>query len=299
MLKHYISKILASKPELAGVVPVIEKELLHHDIMRVLVEQGALQQLTFIGGTSLRLCYNSARLSEDLDFYAGVNFKPEQFDGLETEIQQFLTRKYEVDVFVNKLSEESQGNTSSWKISIERESGRSDIPRQKMHIDVCAIPSFDVQKRPLINHYGIDVPTQGYLVPVQSLEEIMADKFIALAYRARRIKPRDIWDIVWLKQQGINSFYTLTQQKLAARKKNIDEFTSKLNDQIKRLNCESEVKTDFNQEMSRFIPSHIKARTLDTPDYWTYLQTEITSKGELLIKQLERPTSKSDFDMSL
>ena len=299
MLKHYISKILASKPELAGVVPVIEKELLHHDIMRVLVEQGALQQLTFIGGTSLRLCYNSARLSEDLDFNAGVNFKPEQFDGLETEIQQFLTRKYEVDVFVNKPSEESQGNTSSWKISIERKSGRPDIPRQKMHIDVCAIPSFDVQKRPLINHYGIDVPTQGYLVPVQSLEEIMADKFIALAYRARRSKPRDIWDIVWLKQQGINSFYTLTQQKLAARKKNIDEFTSKLNDQIKRLNCESEVKTDFNQEMSRFIPSHIKARTLDNPDYWTYLQTEITSQGELLIKQLERPTSKSDFDMSL
>ncbi|MBM7074530.1 nucleotidyl transferase AbiEii/AbiGii toxin family protein [Shewanella sp. 202IG2-18] len=299
MLKKYISQVLANKPELAGVVPVIEKELLHHDIMRVLLEQGALQKLIFTGGTSLRLCYNSSRLSEDLDFNAGLDFKPEQFDGLEFEIQQFLTRKYEVDVFVNKPSEASQGNTSSWKISIERESGRPDIPRQKMHIDVCAIPSFGVQKRPLINHYGIDVPTQGYLVPVQSLEEIMADKFVALAYRSRRIKPRDIWDIVWLKQQGINSFHELTLQKLTAREKSVDDFKSRLETQVQRLTSDSEVKADFNQEMSRFIPAQIKARTLENPDYWPYLQTEITEQGDQLIKKLGRSSQQFNFDMSL
>ncbi|MFC1236433.1 nucleotidyl transferase AbiEii/AbiGii toxin family protein [Vibrio sp. F74] len=65
-----------------------------------------------------------------------------------------------------------------------------------MHIDVCAIPSFDAEKRALINHYNIVVPTEGLLIPVQSLEETLADKFIALAYRARRIKPRDVWDII-------------------------------------------------------------------------------------------------------
>ena len=32
-----------------------------------------------------------------------------------------------------------------------------------MHIDVCAIPSFDIQRRPLINHYDIVVPTEGDL----------------------------------------------------------------------------------------------------------------------------------------
>jgi predicted nucleotidyltransferase component of viral defense system len=97
MLSHYINQILKQNPEYAGIIPVIEKEILHHDIMHVLVEQGVLQQLTFIGGTSLRLCYNSSRLSEDLDFNGGHSFKPTDFNGLEKDIQQYLSKKYEVE----------------------------------------------------------------------------------------------------------------------------------------------------------------------------------------------------------
>ena len=112
--------------------------------------------------------------------------------------------EYLKTVLVYKPSEDKQGNTSSWKISIIKEANRPDLPRQKMHIDVCAIPSFDIEKKPLLNHYNIVVPTEGILVPVQSLQEILADKLIALAYRAKRIKPRDAWDIVWIKQRGVS-----------------------------------------------------------------------------------------------
>ena len=86
MLKQQIQQIVAANPEYAAITPVIEKEILHHDIIDVMVKQGAMQQLTFIGGTSLRMCYNSARLSEDLDFNGGYDFKPSDFDGLEFEI---------------------------------------------------------------------------------------------------------------------------------------------------------------------------------------------------------------------
>jgi len=48
--------------------PVIEKELLHYDILFCLDKEGLLDQLTFQGGTSLRLCHGSPRFSEDLDF---------------------------------------------------------------------------------------------------------------------------------------------------------------------------------------------------------------------------------------
>lgn len=298
MLSRYINQILNQNSEYVGIVPVIEKEILHHDIMHVLVEQGALQQLTFIGGTSLRLCYNSSRLSEDLDFNGGHDFKPSDFNGLEYDIQHYLSKKYEVEVFVNKPNQEKQGNTSSWKISIERESNRPDIPRQKMHIDVCAIPSFDIKKRPLINHYGIDVSTEGYLIPTQSLEEILADKFIALAYRSRRIKPRDLWDIVWIKQQGVKVDTGLAFKKLGARGKQLDDFLEMLQTQLDRLNNVGEVKTDFNSEMSRFVPAKIKQRTIDNPDYWPYLQTEVTQLAQQLITQSS--TSKSNpFDMSI
>lgn len=41
--------------------PVIEKELLHYDILFTLDKAGLLSALTFQGGTSLRLCYGLPR----------------------------------------------------------------------------------------------------------------------------------------------------------------------------------------------------------------------------------------------
>jgi len=277
MLKQQIRQIVKSNPDYAAVTPVIEKEILHHDIMDVLVKQGAMQRLTFIGGTSLRMCYNSSRLSEDLDFNGGHDFKPSEFDGLESEIQTYIQNKYETEVWVKKPSCEQQGDTVSWKISIIKEANRPDLPKQKMHIDVCAIPSFDIQRRPLINHYDIVVPTEGILVPVQSLQETLADKLIALAYRARRIKPRDIWDIVWIKQRGIDLSKLLVEKKLNARQKQTEEFRVALSAQLAKLMSEDEVRDDFNMEMSRFIPMQIQQRTLDNPDYWSYVQNEVNA----------------------
>lgn len=294
MLKQQIRQILQSNPDYVTVTPVIEKEILHHDIMDVLIKQGVLQRLTFIGGTSLRMCYNSSRLSEDLDFNGGHDFKPAEFEGLDSEIQAYIQNKYETDVLVNKLSVERQGDTVSWKISILKEPNRPDLPRQKMHIDVCSIPSFDIEKRPLINHYDIVVPTEGILVPVQSLQEILVDKLIALAYRARRIKPRDIWDIVWIKQRGIDLSRTLLEKKLIARQKQTEDFQQALSAALSKLMSEDEVRDDFNMEMSRFIPKQIKERTLDNPEYWGYVQGEVkVIASELLYGR----TPKNPFDM--
>jgi hypothetical protein len=163
-----------------------------------------------------------------------------------------------------------------------------------MHIDVCAIPSFDIQKMPLLNHYNIVVPTEGILVPVQSLKEILADKLIALAYRSRRIKPRDIWDIVWIKQRGIALSEALVEQKLVARSKQKQEFIESLKVQLEKLMQDDEVRVDFNMEMSRFIPKQIKERTLDNPDYWGYVQTEVHDVANGLIN---KDLSKNKFDM--
>ncbi|MBU1620585.1 MAG: nucleotidyl transferase AbiEii/AbiGii toxin family protein [Gammaproteobacteria bacterium] len=296
MLKQYIQQIVASNPEYAGIIPAIEKEILHHDIIDVMIKQGAMQSLTFIGGTSLRLCYNSSRLSEDLDFNGGFNFKPADFDGLDAEIQKYIQNKYETEVWVNKPSADNQGDTSSWKISIVKEANRPDLPRQKMHIDVCAIPSFDVEKRALINHYTILVPTEGLLIPVQSLNEALADKFIALAYRARRIKPRDLWDILWLKQRGTGISQVLVDQKLEARGKTKDDFVEALAIQLGKLLQDDEVRSDFNTEMSRFIPKQLKERTIDDPDYWAYVQSQIKSMSESL---MGKGQAKPKFDMGL
>lgn len=294
MLKQQIHQIVQANPDYAGITPVIEKEILHHDIMDVLIKHGAMQRLTFIGGTSLRMCYNSARLSEDLDFNGGHDFNPSEFDGLESEIQKYIQNKYETEVWVNKPSDEKQGDTVSWKISIVKEANRPDLPRQKMHIDVCAIPSFDIEKHPLLNHYNIVVPTEGILIPVQSLQETLADKLIALAYRARRIKPRDIWDIIWIKQRGVSLLKVLVEQKLTARNKQTEDFHQALAIQIDKLMQEDEVRNDFNMEMSRFIPKQIKERTVDNPEYWAYVQAEVKAIASELLND---STPNNKFDM--
>lgn len=287
MLKHLIQHAVHANPEYATITTVLEKEILHHDILHVLIEQGVMQKLTFIGGTSLRLCYNSSRLSEDLDFNGGDNFKPATLAGLETILAQHLQRKYETEVWVSPPNEMKQGNTSSWKISIAKEANRPDLPRQKMHIDVCAIPSFDIQKKALLNHYQLMVPTEGLLIPVQSLQETLVDKLIALAYRTRRIKPRDVWDLVWIRQHGIEVSSALLTQKLTARQQDYSNFLDKLQEQLQKILHDPEVHRDFQTEMSRFVPQHIKERTLDQVGFWEYVQSTVNASAQPLIDQIE------------
>ncbi len=293
MLEAELKRIVAAHPDYAAITPVIEKEILHHDIINVLVQQGVMRRLTFIGGTSLRLCYDSARLSEDLDFNAGFDFKPSQFAGLEDEIKAYLERKYATQVQVSKPLDDKQGNTSSWRISLVKVPERPDIPKQRLHIDVCALPSFATIKKPLINHYGIVVPTEGLLLPVQTLDEILVDKVIAFAYRARRIKPRDLWDIGWLKQHGARLDIDLLKKKLSARRKSSVNFKQAL-DRQQAILLQAETRDDFVSEMSRFIPQHIKARTLDNADYWSYLQEEVAN---ICRDALQDDDSSRPFDM--
>ena len=47
MLKEQIRQIVAANPDYAAVTPVIEKEILHHDIMDVMIRQGAMHRATY------------------------------------------------------------------------------------------------------------------------------------------------------------------------------------------------------------------------------------------------------------
>jgi len=65
LFDRLVSEALRSQTELSPLRTVVEKELLHHDILREMSTAGLLEGLTFIGGTCLRACYGSNRLSED------------------------------------------------------------------------------------------------------------------------------------------------------------------------------------------------------------------------------------------
>ena len=69
----------------------------------------------------------------------------------------------------------------------------------------------------LLNPYAVDMGTSGLIIQVQSREEIYTDKLIAFAFRPNRIKYRDLWDIIWLNEQGIKPRLPLIPKKLKDR----------------------------------------------------------------------------------
>jgi predicted nucleotidyltransferase component of viral defense system len=270
LFDQVVNEALRSRAELTSLRPVVEKELLHHDILREMGEAGLLTGLTFIGGTCLRACYGSSRLSEDLDFTGGSDFQRSDLAELARVLVDRLQTRYGLPVSVSEPVK-TGGQVSTWKLTIETRPGRKHLPAQRIHLDICSIPSHDPRPMMLRNLYGIDLGTSGLILQAQSREEILADKVIALAFRENRIKNRDLWDIAWLIQQGIELPVQLIPLKIGDHQREPAEFTALLKDRIAALKTQPELRDEFMKEMRRFLPAATVRDTIEKELYWAYL----------------------------
>jgi predicted nucleotidyltransferase component of viral defense system len=263
---------LATKRQ-SGLIPlrsVVEKELLHHDILREMNKAGLLAQLTFIGGTCLRMCYNSNRLSEDLDFTGGHAFNKAALSVMGQALPDMFRAKYGLEAQVKEPTRET-GNVNTWRLKILTQPEEKHLPIQKINLDVCSIPSHDQRPMMLRNHYGVDMGTSGLIFRAQSREEILADKVVAMAFRPNRIKNRDLWDIGWLKQQNVELPMKLVPLKIADHRRTPDEFICLLSARLKPLPGDKAAHADFVGEMRRFLPASVVKETVEKPDFWQYL----------------------------
>jgi len=280
-----VDEALKSRPEIALLRPVVEKELLHHDILREMSQEGLLTGLTFIGGTCLRACYGSPRLSEDLDFTGGNDFKRSDLTELGKVLRETLGTRYGLKVNVSDPVR-AEGKVSTWKMSIETRPGRKDLPAQRIHLDICAIPSHDPRPMMLRTLYGVDMGTSGLILQAQSREEILADKVIALAFREGRIKNRDLWDILWLRQQGVELPAQLIPLKIHDHHRSNEEFRSLLQGRVGELKKSEALRNDFIKEMRRFLPAAVTAQTVEQEPYWQYLNQVIGEESQKAIGAL-------------
>ncbi len=260
-----------------GLMPlrmVVEKELLHHDILREMSSSGLLAGLTFMGGTCLRACYGSSRLSEDLDFTGGNDFSRENLSLLAKVLIDRMRRKYGLLVEVSEPIRDT-GNVDTWRLKVRTHPGQRDLPAQRINIDICAIPSHDRRPMMLRNHYGVDMGTSGLVLQAQSREEILADKFVALALRPNRLKNRDLWDIGWLHQTGVELPMTLFPLKLQDHHCELRRYLDLLEKRCRALLGEQQLYDDFRMEMRRFLPVAVIAETVEQPAFWEYLTSLI------------------------
>lgn len=275
-----VTEALENHKEYTSLRVVVEKELLHHDILRVLSQNDLLSNLTFIGCTALRACYGSSRLSEDLDFTGGKNFSKLLLKNFNKGLVAELYNKYGFLVNVSEPTQDKT-NVSTWKIRIQTRPFNKDLPSQHINLNICSINSYEPKPMMLMNQYNIDMGTGGLILQVQSKEEILIDKIIALALRPR-IKYRDLWDIVWLHQTSVQLKLSLIELKLKDHNSSTDIFKKLLNERLILISSSKEIQSGFISEMNRFLPDIL----FQTDKYWIFLTNTLTELTKQVIKYL-------------
>ncbi len=296
LFDRLVEQALREQSDLAPLRAVVEKELLHHDILREMAESGLLHQLTFMGGTCLRACYGSNRLSEDMDFTGGAGFDRDELSRLGTLLDERLQEKYDLRVTTSEPTRDP-GNVDTWKIRVTTRPERRDLPAQRINIDICSVPSYDRQPMLLRNPYGVDMGTSGLILQAESREEILADKLIALALRPNRLKNRDLWDIGWLRQQNVELPLALIPKKIADHRCTPARFLELLNRRKQQPREEKELRNDFVREMTRFLPPRVVTDTVEQGPFWVWLMDIIDQECDRVEASLSGSSKPGPFGM--
>jgi predicted nucleotidyltransferase component of viral defense system len=297
MILPLVQSILKENPEYSGFENVIEKEIFHHDILSVLHQNGLLNDLTFIGGTSLRMCHGWNRLSEDLDFNGGMDFTPEKFSSLADIVAGALSKKYMLDINVVE-PKPMKGDTSTWRVSIEKDTAKRGGAKQKIHIDICRYETINPIMKTASNFYPFQSPIEGLPIPCQSLDEIFVDKIIAFAmreYSQRIVKPRDLWDITFLNNRHVQLDNDVLTQKLSQRGIPFDVFHAKVLNNLNSVETHDAIKQDFRQEMSRFVLPELAKNTLGNEYFWDVVKRAHGEAVSSIIIPTNAPQEQSPF----
>ncbi len=262
-----------TQPGRQAMRPVVEKEILHYDIFAALEKENLLSGLVFQGGTSLRLCWNSNRFSEDLDFAGGRDFDAAKLSAIKSAIESHIGERYGLLVEVREPKESSF--VSKWQVAVETSPGERNLPRQRIKIEIANIPAYTEELRPILQNYDF---LMGYganiLVRVETLDEILADKVLAFPASIKHIRYRDIWDIAFLTQRGARLNSDLVVKKMEDY--GTENYEELLQNAIAALPENIQSKR-FLDEMRRFIDGQTLEGTLEKPGFLNYLEATVGS----------------------
>jgi len=275
---------------------VIEKELLHYDILFALDQAGLLERLTFQGGTALRLCYGAQRFSEDLDFVVDGELPEASLQDIGTTVVDHIGRRYGLTVRIKEPREPTQETPDrhvpvrKWRIAIVTAPQRRDLPQQKIKLEIARVPAYTREPRSLQSNY--DFLPDGYrdlIVLVESLDEILADKLVSLPANTSYVRHRDIWDMHWLRQRGARPDAALVARKI--RDYGVEDYGELTTRLIERL-PDIVHGRDFRDQMSRFIPLDVQERSLLKDRFLELLERETTEVLREVWRSIDRGASQ-------
>jgi predicted nucleotidyltransferase component of viral defense system len=241
------------------------KEAVHLHLLSALSDAGVLRHVVFKGGTALRLCFGAERYSEDLDFVCGkagsyidkIEFERLVRDALET-TKKSLHRDFDINPNQIALKQPPHPlaikshsvSVTAWQIVVPISSTRKS-PKSRVTIEFANVPSYDSGPDVAKVTQGL-VQIQDVILAVESANEILADKAVALTAR-EVMKYRDVWDVWYL----VNRLNAQADRSMVGRKFR-DYETSDVEAKA-RQRCDELAKAStaklFLDEMRRFLPA--------------------------------------------
>jgi predicted nucleotidyltransferase component of viral defense system len=272
------------------------KEAIHLHLLSALSDAGILRHVVFQGGTALRLCYGGERYSEDLDFVCGksgayldkIEFEKLIQRALET-AKRSLQRDFGISSDQIALKppprpcaiKETPVAVAAWQIAVPIDpTPRS--PKSRIKIEFANVPSYDNKPRVVKVTPGL-VQIQDVILAVESANEILADKAVALVAR-EALKYRDVWD-VWYLVNRLDAHIdrNLVEHKFA------DYGTVDVETRARRRREElvkESTAQAFLNEMKRFLPSKQVADLTEMG-----MHQEVLAESRKLIKRAVLPVS--------
>ncbi|MFH1661731.1 MAG: nucleotidyl transferase AbiEii/AbiGii toxin family protein [Candidatus Falkowbacteria bacterium] len=184
----------------------ILREYLQYKILEIIFNSRIALKLSFLGGTALRILYDNARFSEDLDF-DNFGMTKQDFSFLSDEIKNGLQGQGYIVEIKNVFKGAYRCNIRLPKILFDNK--LSNLQEEKILIQVDTAPhnfSYTPDKK-MLNKF--DVFTQILATP----RDILLSQKIYAVFNRKRAKGRDFFDIVFLLSQTKPN-YDYLQKKL-------------------------------------------------------------------------------------
>ncbi len=185
----------------------ILREYLQYKILATIFESKFAHQLSFLGGTALRIAYDNTRFSEDLDF-DNSNLTKDDFE----ELMLIVQRSLELQGLVVEIRNVYKGAYHCYiKFSdLLYRYGLTPQKREKILIRLDTVSQNFAHQADRILLNKFDVFTEVLVTP---LDVLLSQKILASLER-KRAKGRDFFDIVFLLGKGIRPNLDFLDQKL-------------------------------------------------------------------------------------
>jgi predicted nucleotidyltransferase component of viral defense system len=161
--------------------------------------------LAFKGGTALKKIYFPGyRFSEDLDFTLRQEVPWEAIEREWGQLARWVLEHAGIGADFLERDPSSHANTHTFYIGLRGPVQRANPDRLKVDITIRELMCQQIEHRPLLREYEEYEDLEEVQIPVYGVEEVAAEKLMALIDRARN-EPRDLYDLWYLStNKGIH-----------------------------------------------------------------------------------------------